>query len=620
MWKRFLPQPLSGSAFILGAILFSLAIGSFSCANLPSLAPEDPRAPSEPEESKEDLQSEELPLMIPPLASTLHFSTDLKGRDIAEEFTQALEEEVWPDPLSMESLPLPEEPEAEDPAFLEDPEFEITLKETSVMRDYLAYYTQSQRQTFQSWLQRSERYLPHIKGVFQEHDLPKFLIFLPFAESGFNPWAYSRAGAAGVWQFMPATARQYGLQVNWWIDERRDPYRSTEAAARYLKELHRQFDCWYLALAAYNAGGGTVNQAQRLSGRYDYYRILDETRYLPRETREYVPKFKAILKIVKNLETYGFAELNLDNADNPTRLDVPSGTDLTSLSERMGMEWDEFRNYNPFLRRHVTPPGEDTTIYIPEQKKEVAQNHVQQLREQPEKEYARYRIQQGDSWWRLSRRFDVPIHILKDLNNKSSDILHPGESVLVPTTHAGGGERVAGSEDLTTYVVQTGDTLSEIASRFDLSLAQIRRANDLSSGQSLIRPGQELHIPREGRGHQKADVEDRANYTVQEGDSLWEIARRFDVGLDTLVAANNLDDPANIRKGMELFIPGLAETPGPVVDRDGGEIVYRVQKGDNLWGIARKFGVSTEQIISWNKLGQEHRIHPGDKLRIRLQD
>lgn len=150
-------------------------------------------------------------------------------------------------------------------------------------------------------VKKGRAYLPYILSVFRRYNIPDDLIFLPFAESGFNPRAYSRAGAAGIWQFMPATARKYGLTVNWWIDERLDPFRSTIAAAKYLSDLYKMFGDWYLALAAYNAGEGKISKALRKSKMNNFFHIA-KPRYLRRETRMYVPKFMAILKIIRNLK------------------------------------------------------------------------------------------------------------------------------------------------------------------------------------------------------------------------------------------------------------------------------------------------------------------------------
>ncbi len=547
-------------------------------------------------------------------------------KDITREFTQPLEEEVWPAKDLLLSLP-EEEPsekgekkDLEPTSPVEEIDFEIEIQNTSIMRDYVDYYTRRHRKTFSRWLRRSERYLPYIREVFQEEGLPQDLIFLPFAESGFNPWAYSSAGAAGMWQFIPSSARHYGLQVSWWVDERRDPYRSTRAAARYLKKLHRQFGSWYLALAAYNAGEGTVQRALRRSGFDGYYKLCRESRYLHRETRYYVPKFLAILKIVKNLEEYEFQELSLDAQPELGRVDIPSGTDLGGFCRHIDMSWDTFRKLNPFLRRQVTPPNGPTTVYLPRSKKTLAQNVLDNSEFDSYSGYARYRVQHGDSWWRLAKRFNAPIGVLKDINDRSSNLLRPGEWVVVPTGAHDRKKKLARSGDGSgTYTVQKGDTLWEIARSFGLDVADLRQANNVDDRGHTIRPGERLTIPRSSASQKRVRARDRANYTVEKGDSLWEIARKHDVGIETLREANALERGETLRVGARLFIPGVSDGSEKSAV-SGDAVVYTVRQGDNLWSIARRFGVSTNQILSWNGIGEDATIHPGDRLRIRLQD
>ena len=163
----------------------------------------------------------------------------------------------------------------------------------------------TRRGVMESWLKRAQRYLPHT-GRFLAEGLPEDLIYLPFAESGFNPFALSRSGASGVWQFMPGTGKHYGLTVDDWIDERRDPYASTEAAIKYLKKLYADFGDWSLALAAYNAGEGKIGRALAKTGCEDYFSLCEASDDLREETKLYVPKFLALVKIAGNLEELGF--------------------------------------------------------------------------------------------------------------------------------------------------------------------------------------------------------------------------------------------------------------------------------------------------------------------------
>jgi membrane-bound lytic murein transglycosylase D len=481
--------------------------------------------------------------------------------DYSSDVDKAEKEAATEPPASSEDVSLsPEEKKAlESDVGLH---FELDVRETKEMQQYFKYYTHRHRKTFARWLKRSEPYLPYIKDVLSEYGLPDELIFLPFAESGFNPWAYSRAGAAGLWQFIPATGRRYGLEVNWWIDERRNPYKATEAAAKYLKKLYNDFGDWYLALAAYNAGEGRVSWALRKSGYDNYFDLTSSSRYLHRETRLYVPKLMAILKIVKNLEKLGFDPLDWDRGKNLERVQVKGGTDLLGLCTSMNMSWEEFRKLNPAFRRQVTPPYKETRVYVPRDRMDLARSFLDGSGSTPYSGYSRYQVSNGDSWWRISRRFGIPISVLKQVNNRQSNLLRPGQSLMIPHS----------------ATAKSGAVTKKSARR-------------------------------------------RANYTVRKGDTLWGLSRRFDVGLQTLYRANGISNPRSIRAGDKIYIPDLGAGRATASAKKAKEVYrqvvrYRVRNGDTLWDIARRFGVRTRDLQKWNGLSRGRLIHPGDRLKI----
>ena len=491
--------------------------------------------------------------------------------------------------------------------------FELDIKDTQLIEDYFIYYSKKHHHVFQDWLKRAEQYLPYIRKVFTEKGLPQDLVFLPFAESGFNPLAYSPAGAAGMWQFMPATGRMFGLKFNWWVDERRDPYKSTRAAAEYLKQLYERFGDWYLVLAAYNAGGGNVSKAMRRSGTKDYF-DLASSRHLPNETCRYVPKFLAVLKIVRNLDDLGFEPLSWSAPEKPSTLRVAPGTDLRALAAAVGMNWSQFQARNPFVRRTAAPPDGDLQIYLPGQKLAAAKRFLASSQSVARKGVHRYRIRGGDSWWQLSRRFNVPVNALKQFNQASSNILRPGQWVLIPGKNTGGhsGEN-KGSGGV--YAVRSGDTLWGIARSFGVSLSALHRTNPGLSAKQLS-VGQRIRLP--GQASTRRIASRRANYQVKSGDTLWGIARRFDLSLSSLVQANGLNKNTPLQVGTQLYIPdiGHAQQARAEASARRARVHYQVQKGDNIWSIARKFGVSPQQVMEWNRLSSQDIIHPGDTLTI----
>ncbi len=527
---------------------------------------------------------------------------------------QPLEKEVTDPPSSQTTRATILTPE-EMQALKTEPEinFELDIKETDILEDYFISYSKQNHHVFQKWLKRAEQYLPYIRKVFTDKGLPQDLVFLPFAESGFNPMAYSRSGAAGMWQFMPATGRMLGLESNWWIDERRDPYKSTRAAAEFLKKLYSQFDDWYLVLAAYNAGDGHVSRAMRRSGESDYF-DLAAARHLHNETCRYVPKFLATLKIVRNLEKLGFEPLNWDAPAEPDSVTVKPGTDLAGLADAVGLSWSRFKALNPAFRRSAAPPDKEYQIYLPDNKLAAAQRYISQAKHTASKGVHRYRIRSGDSWWQISRRFDIPLAELKKFNQASSDTLQPGESVLIPGAGEGGLRSPEGSPG-STYRVKSGDTLWGIAHKLGIKVSSLKKANP-GIAASRLSVGQSLRLP--GQAKTRRIASSRSNYKVRSGDTLWSIARRFDLSLSTLVQANGLSPDRPLKVGTKLYIPDMSSAQQNQARQTAqkSRVHYQVKKGDNVWSIAQKFGVSAQKVLKWNKLSARDVIRPGDTLTI----
>jgi membrane-bound lytic murein transglycosylase D len=451
--------------------------------------------------------------------------------------------------------------------------FALDVRETKEFLYYFKFYTDYKkdgspgkgRKAFTRWLERAKPFLPYVRKVINEKGLPEDIIFLPFAESGYNPWAYSWAGAGGMWQFMRGTGRMYGLRVDWWVDERRDPYRATEAATAYLTKLYNDFGDWYLALAAYNAGEGKVGRAIRKCGSKDYFEISKHKRLLKRETRHYVPKILAILQIVRNLEKLGFEPINWDYDPNVVSTEIKGGTDLSALASSCGMTWKQFHHYNPMYRRTASPPDTKMMVYLPAEKLAQAQTFLKSKAARPFAGYSHYKVRRGDSWWRISRRSGIPISVLKRVNNTRSNTLRPGQRVLIP----GKGSRIAANTPLSTT---------------------------------------------------RKYAKKRANYIVRKGDSLWTISRRFGVSLATLKRANGLRRGRLIKPGQRLYIPNAGAAASKLAVRQAKSvhrvITHRVRRGDTIWGIARRYNVPAKRILSTNNLSKTSVIRPGDKLKI----
>ncbi|MEW6325341.1 MAG: LysM peptidoglycan-binding domain-containing protein, partial [Nitrospirota bacterium] len=405
-----------------------------------------------------------------------------------------------------EPLPEPEEiPEEIDVLPPDEITYDVPIVINESVEGHLEYFQNTIRERFGMWLQRSKQYLPVMKDIFRHHGLPEDLVFVALIESGFNPYAYSRAKAVGPWQFISGTGRRYGLKINEWIDERRDPIKSTDAAARYLKDLYGQFGSWPLALASYNAGEGKVARAIASTKTDDFWAIK-QTRYLRPETRNYVPKYMAATIIAKNPEKYGFS---LTDAE-PFAYDeavIDSPTDLRVIAKAAGVEYEQIKALNPELRQGITP------LYYPDYRVKlppgVGETFIDNFNQIPKNErliWLRHIVRQGETLSVLARRYGTTVQTLQEANRMGrSTMLRIGASLIIPTKGATDVRDLAPAPSPVDpslmrkeyYRVRPGDTLWKISREYGVSIKQIQDWNRM--GTTTIRSGQRLILYRPGQ-------------------------------------------------------------------------------------------------------------------------
>ena len=460
------------------------------------------------------------------------------------------------------------------------------------------------RQTFTTWMRRSGRFNSLIVDILRRENLPTDLLYLAMIESGFNPKAYSRARAVGLWQFMSHTGRMVGLNRTHWVDERRDPIKSTVGAARHLQDLFRQFSDWRLALAAYNSGAGRVGRAITKAGTRDFWQLE-----LPRETRNYVPLFMAAAIIAKEPQLFGFELEEFEPAFAYEAVTLPKNwpyVDLVAAAKILDIKYAALRDLNPELRQAITPPGarQPYSLRVPPGKRALFLEKYAQLPSAQKAAVYQYEVQSGDNISGIAKAFGISTRTIAAANSlKNPNLIRPKQILYIPA--APGIEISAGKDaDQTqlTYTVRPGDSLSRIARRNGVRLRDLMRWNKLD--RTLITPGQKLVLwklqPRRsaptitnGKGSK--------TYTVQSGDTLWDLARRFEVSVNDLQTWNGLSN-ATIKPGQQLAI----------VDKS----VYTVVKGDTLYSIARKFGLEARAIARQNNISLSSTLLAGTTLRI----
>ncbi|MCJ7782684.1 MAG: transglycosylase SLT domain-containing protein [Desulfobacterales bacterium] len=312
-------------------------------------------------------------------------------------------------------------------------DFDIPIVINAKVEQFIQYFQTAIRDKFVTWLGRSEKYIPFMKNVLKEHGLPGDLVYLSLIESGFNPYAYSRSKASGLWQFISLTGKRYGLKVNWWVDERRDPEKSTIAAAKYLKDLYQMFACWYLAAAGYNAGEYKIVKAMKLYRTEDFW-MLTKHRYLKRETKDYVPQMIAAALIAKDPEKYGFTDIEYQEPLRYEKVKVPALTDLSLIAMACETSLEEIKDLNPEIRRGVTPPNEtEYEIKIPFGKKELFLKNFKALQPLGKFEFKTHLVKKGETLPMIAKSYWVDLEPMLEINhlNKTSPI-SKGMTLLIP--------------------------------------------------------------------------------------------------------------------------------------------------------------------------------------------
>jgi len=301
------------------------------------------------------------------------------------------------------------------------------------VKKHVTLFTDKIKERFSLYLVRSGKYLDLMKEILQEKNVPEEIVFLPLIESGFSANAYSPAKAAGYWQFIASTAKRYGLEINWWKDERRDPVKSTMAAADYLKDLYKMFGSWNLAMAAYNAGEGKILRALNKTKTDDYWALLS-TNHIKRETKDYVPKFIAASLIASSPKNFGFEDLEYHKPLNYDNVTLKLPIDLDIAAECADTSVEVIKELNPELRRWCTPPDvHEYTLRIPEGTKDLFLEKLSQIPEEKRFTVDIYTVRKGDTFQTVSKKTGVPVQVILDLNDMGKIMpLQAGTEIFLP--------------------------------------------------------------------------------------------------------------------------------------------------------------------------------------------
>jgi membrane-bound lytic murein transglycosylase D len=486
-------------------------------------------------------------------------------------FTEQKSEPAPIDEANEVTYPVDPNIKAKGEAEVKETHSDLPLMMTDPVASYINYFSTRGRGTLERALARGGRYDEMIRRILKQEGVPQDLIYLAQAESGFHPLALSRAGARGMWQFMGSRAQGYGLERNWWVDDRQDPEKSTRAAAHHLRDLYNEFGDWYLAMAAYNSGPGTVQSAVKRTGYADFWQLYKRN-VLPKETRNYVPIIIAVTIMAKNPQQYGLEEVVAEKPEPYDTAEIDYPVDLRLVAECVDASASTLQELNPSLLRLTTPKNQEFELHLPEGSKSRYLTAIQAIPPDMRVWWRYHSVAPGDTLASVAKAYRSSRKSIAEANGLGEDDTLTTESKLIipvaPGKHPSNEAEVAYARYATRYKVRRGDTVQSVADNFGVPPAMVRRWNHLKSDSLAGRRVLYVRLPitpnfDEGRpmGSSKskskktlhaASVQGPVRHTVEPGETLYSIAKSHNTTVAALKQRNG--NLAMLKPGMILLI------------------------------------------------------------------
>lgn len=502
----------------------------------------------------------------------------------------------------------------------EAPELQVALSENEKVEQCIAFFTATEkgRKIFGTWLERTGRYFPMYERVMEEEGVPDEIKHLSMIESGLKPTAVSWAKAAGLWQFIPSTGQMYGMAINWYVDERRDPEKATRAAARYLRDLYQDLGDWHLALASYNCGPGRVKSAIAKANSRDYWVVRQ---YLPRETQQYVPLFIAATKITMSPETYGFTNIRYMTPDEYDTLSVKTSFSLADLAKASGVTTADLKDLNPELLREELPASTPSyCLKVPVAARQMMISALESLPEpeKPRVTFVRHKVGRGESITKISKRYGVStndIYAANQMTSKSK--LRRGAVLKIPITskpeeNAGDAPLLAKNDAAasTTTAANTPPAATAPATASSKSSASI------AAKQQPSEPLAVASAPRRTRSEAVAKQE-----TVASGTNAPATTAPAATTNNTREKAPAKQPASSPALASAAPKPATTEAVPPAKKLVTKSVTktthHKVARNESVASIAKRYGVKSSDLIEWNRLGKKGSLKAGQSLAIK---
>jgi membrane-bound lytic murein transglycosylase D len=447
---------------------------------------------------------------------------------------------------------------------------DLPLVMTDQVAGFINFYSKRGRGTLERALVRSGKYEDMIRRVLKEEGVPQDLIYLAQAESGFHPLAVSRAGARGMWQFMGSRAKGYGLERSWWVDDRQDPEKATRAAARHLRDLYAQFGDWYLAMAAYNSGPGTVQKAVKRTGYADFWELYRRN-VLPKETRNYVPIILAVTIMAKNPEQYGLEDVDREKPLSYDTIKIDYPIDLRLVAECVDASAADLQELNPSLLRMTSPKDRQFDLRLPAGSKEKFTTAVAAIPADKRVSWRYHRVQPTDSLASIAKTYHTTAKAIAEANNLDDQPLEAESKLIIPIAPGKYSETATYARRITRYRVHKGDTVDRVAENFGVPANMVRSWNHIKGSSVGGRRVLYLHLPvspgtpgaqviatgsskshKRASSHAIASKAGVVHHRVKSGETLYSIASSYNTTVSALQRDNR--HTASLRPGMILVV------------------------------------------------------------------
>ncbi len=474
---------------------------------------------------------------------------------------------------------------------------DLPLMMTDQVASFINYFSTRGKGTLEHALERSGRYRDMIARVLKEEGVPQDLVYLAQAESGFHPLALSRAGARGMWQFMASRASGYGLERNWWVDERQDPEKSTRAAAHHLKDLYNQFGDWYLAMAAYNSGPLTVQRAVERTGYADFWELYRRN-VLPRETRNYVPIIIAVTIMAKNPSQYGLEDVVMDKPPAVDQVKIDYPVDLRLVAECTDTPLATLQDLNPSLLRMTTPKEGEFTLNVPAGTAEKFEKTIAAIPQEMRVWWRYHTVEPGETLSRIAAKYHTTSAAIAQVNSLNTDAeLQTDAKLIIPVTPGRQVDKLTFSNRATRYKVRKGDTVLSIADDFGVPAERLRKWNHLRG--NSVKAGRVLRIYRP------------TGDTREEASTHRSIRDR---GKKTTVAGSRERTSGDREKASEDVDKSRRSSNLQAVSSK--TVRHKVKRGETLTSIANSYNTSVAQLKKDNKLEADN-VKAGQVLLIK---